>query len=182
MKVRLFVTALLCVGMTSLGILTGCGPQEQKPAAEEQGQAAESGTGGEAVDPHDVPITEEQKQQMREETAKFADAVAKVKALRDTIQRETKDGLPENPFEAHQALDKADIVVQWLPEVARDSGVPKEHWETVNVAANELRELFEQVHQNIDDKADPGFASVADQFDAKIGELETVAQSAPAGE
>jgi hypothetical protein len=79
-------------------------------------------------------------------------------------------------------LDKTDFLVQLLPEIARDSGVPKEHWETVNTAANELRGLFEQVHQNIDDKADPDFAAIQEQIDAKIGELQKIAESAPAGE
>ena len=92
---------------------------------------------------------------MREETAKFADAVAKVKELRDAVERETKDGLPSNPFEAHQALDKADIIVQWLPEIAQNSGVPKDQWETVTTASGTLRELFDQVHLNIDGKKDP---------------------------
>jgi len=136
---------------------------------------ARSGGQEEPVDPHDVPITEEQKQQLRQETAKFADAVAKVKELRDAVERETQGGLPENPFEAHQALDKADIVVQWLPQIARDSGVPKERWEAVNTAASDLREMFDEVHQNIDNKVDPDFASVQQQMDAKIAELEAIA-------
>ena len=120
-------------------------------------------------------ITEEQKQQLRKETEKFPDAVAKVKELRDAVERETKDGIPENPFEAHQALDKAEIVVQLLPEIASKSGVAKEHWEAVNMAAGELRELFDTVHQNIDNKVDPDFASVEPQMDAKIAELEAIA-------
>ncbi len=123
-----------------------------------------------------MPITEEQKQQLRAETAKFADAVAKVKELRDAVGRETKDGIPENPFAAHQALDKADIITQWLPEIARDSGVAKEHWETVNTAAGDLREAFDKVHLNIDNKVDPDFASVEQQMDAKIAELEAITQ------
>ena len=168
-----FVLFLFCVGI-SLGFVTGCGDQKQTESdgadvAHKSGEADE-------VDPHDVPITEEQQQQLREETAKFADAVAKVKTLRDVVESETKNGIPKSPFEVHQALDKADIVVQWLPEIARDSGVAKEHWETVNTAANELRELFEKVHQNIDSKSDPDFASVKQELDAKIAELEAIAQ------
>ncbi len=149
MNVRFHFVVLLSVAVASLGLMAGCG---QEPA-----QSDSDGQQAEVVDPHDVPITEEQKQQLRVETAKFADAVAKVKELRDAVKRETQDGIPENPFEAHQALDKADIVVQWLPEIARDSGVAKEHWETVNTAANELREAFDKVHLNIDNKVDPDF-------------------------
>jgi hypothetical protein len=136
----------------------------------------------EEVDPHDVPITDRQKEELRAATAKLADAIGQIKQLRDAVEKETKDGLPDNPFEAHQALDKADLVFQWLPAIARDSGVPKEQWEAVNAAASDLRGLFEKVHQNIDDKADPDFASVAAQIDQRLGELEALAQAQPAVE
>ena len=169
MNVRFPFLVLLSVTVVSFGLVIGCGDQDAA-------QPDSSGQHAEGVDPHDVPLTEEQKQQLREETAKFADAVAKVKKLRDAVEQETKDGIPENPFEAHQALDKADIVVQWLPQIARDSGVAKEHWETISPAANELREHFDKVHQNIDNKVDPDFGSVEQQMDAKIAELEAIAQ------
>jgi len=174
--IRFRPAVLFSAGLVCFGLILGCG---QKDQADGDQRAARSDSGGEqaeTVDPHDVPITEEQKQQLRKETANFADAVSRIKEFRDVVQEETKDGLPENPFEAHQALDRVDLVVQWLPGIARDSGVPKEHWETINTAANELRELFEKVHQNIDNKADPDFASVEEQIDAKIAELEAIAQ------
>ena len=176
MNVRFPFVVLLGVAVISFGLVIGCGRQDQAGSGEDAVQLAGGGQQTEAVDPHDVPITEEQKQQLRDETAKFADAVAKVKELRDAVERETQDGIPENPFEAHQALDKADIVVQWLPEIARDSGVAKEHWEMVNTAANELRESFDKVHLNIDNKVDPDFTSVEQQMNAKIAELEAIAQ------
>lgn len=176
MKVRFSLAMFSCVGVVCLGTWVGCGQQSPEPPSQEGGQVAQSGAQQEEVDPHDVPITEEQKKELREETAKFADAVAKVRELRDAVERETQDGLPDNPFDAHQALDKADIVVQWLPEIARDSDVPKEHWVTITTAANELREHFDKVHQNIDSKVDPDFASVQQQMDAKIAELEAIAQ------
>lgn len=175
MNVRFSFVVLLSAAVLSLGLMIGCGQQGQTGDSQDAAQP-DSGQQAEAVDPHDVPITEEQKQQLREETAKFGDAVGKVKELRDAVERETQDGIPENPFEAHQALDKADIVVQWLPEIARDSGVAKEHWETVNTAANELREAFDKVHLNIDNKVDPDFASVQQQMDARLAELEAIAQ------
>ena len=176
MNVRFPFVVLLSAAVLSLGLMIGCGQQSQTGGDQDSTEPDSGGQQAEAVDPHDVPITEEQKQQLREDTAKFADAVAKVKELRDAVERETKDGIPENPFEAHQALDRADLVVQWLPEIARDSGVPKEHWETITPAANELRELFDKVHLNIDNKADPDFGSVEQQMDAKIAELEAVTQ------
>jgi len=176
MNIRISLVALLSVVVLSLGLMVGCGQQGPTAGDPDAAQPDSGGQDAKAVNPHDVPITDEQKQQLREETAKFADAVAKVKELRDAVERETKNGIPANPFEAHQALDKADIIVQWLPEIARDSGVAKEHWETVTTAANELREFFDKVHLNIDNKVDPDFASVQQKMDARIAELEAIAQ------
>jgi hypothetical protein len=177
MNVRFPFVVLISVAVLFLGVMIGCGPQAQTGSDQDVTEPGSSaGQNAERVDPHDVPITEEQKRQLREETAKFADAVAKLESFRDTIERETQDGLPENPFEAHQALDRADIVVQWLPEIARDSGVAKENWEAVTTAANELRELFDKVHLNIDNKVDPDFASIKKQMDARVGELQAIAQ------
>ncbi len=176
MNVRFHFVVLLSIAVASLGLMTGCGRQDQTGGDQDPVQSDSDGQDAEGVDPHDMPITEEQKQQLREETAKFADLVAKVKELRDTVERETQDGIPKNPFAAHQALDKADIIVQWLPKVAQDSGVAKEHWVTVTTAANELREAFDTVHLNIDNKVDPDFASVQQQMDTRIGELEAIVQ------
>lgn len=173
MNVRFSFIMLLSATVLSLGLMTGCGPKAETGDQDANKPSSVNQDAGD-VDPHDMPITEEQKQQLREETAKFSDAVAKVKELKDAVQSETKDGIPTNPFKAHQALDKADIIVQWLPEIARKSGVAKEHWETVTVAANELREGFDKVHQNIDNKIDPDFASVEKQMNKRIAELEAI--------
>ena len=169
MSIRISLGLLLLVGVV------GCGrpqqdkvakPGSDKPAAEKKGE----------YNPHDVPITEEQKAELRKETAKFPDAVAKVKEFRNATEAETKNGIPQNPHNAHQALDKADLLLQWLPGIARDSGVPVEQLETVTTTANDLRTLFEQVHQNIDNKKDPNFAGVAAEIDKKIGQLEKVSK------
>jgi hypothetical protein len=168
MSIRISLALLLLVGVV------GCSrpqqdetakPSSDKPAAEKKGD----------YNPHDVPITEEQKAELRKETAKFPDAVAKVKEFRNATETETKNGIPQNPHNAHQALDKVDLLLQWLPGIARDSGVPVEKLETVTTTANDLRTLFEQVHQNIDNKKDPNFAGVAAEIDKKIAELEKTA-------
>ena len=176
MNVRFPFVVLLSVAVVSLGFMIGCGSQDQAGNDPDAAQQDEGGNQAGPVDPHDVPITEEQTQQLREETAKLADAVAKVKELRDVVEQETQDGIPENPFEAHQALDKADIITEWLPKIAQDSGVAKEHWETVTTAANVLREAFDTVHLNIDSKVDPDFASVEQQMDSNIAKLEAITQ------
>jgi len=169
MRFSLVLLFVFCVGF--MGALTGCGKTEEETTS---GGGAFVVEGQDDYDPHDVPITEQQKAELREQTAKFADAVATLKQFRNEVEQETAGGIPEKPFQAHQALDRADLVLQWLPEIARNSGIAKEHWETVNTSANELRTLFEQVHQNIDNKEDPNFAAVADAIDQNLAGLEAV--------
>lgn len=176
MKVRFPSMMLIGLFMISVSFLIGCGPGEQPADQQPSAPAEGDGAHGDMVNPHDVPITDEQKQQLKEETAKYPDAIAKIKELRDAVEKETKDGIPANPFDAHQALDKLDIILPWLPGIARDSGVAKENWEQVNTATNKLRELFESIHQNIDDGKDPGFPGIQAEIDAKIAELSAVSQ------
>jgi hypothetical protein len=157
------------------GILAGCSQATRDQAGKVAGNQTSAENKGD-YNPHDAPITEAQKTELRQQVAQFPVAIAKVKELRDGTERETKDGIPENPYQAHQALDKADLLLQWLPEIARDSGVAKEHWEVVATTANDLRTLFEQVHQNIDNQRNPNFAGVAAEIDLKIAELEKISK------
>jgi hypothetical protein len=178
MPMRLPVAVLLAMIATALWSLAGCNQGSPDVSVAPQGEEAPGATAGETeYNPHDAPITAEQKTQLQEETARFGDAVAKIKELCNAIEAETKDGIPQQPYAAHQALDKADLVLKWLPQVARDSGVAKEHWEEINTAANDLRTLLEKVHHNIDNKQDPNFASVAQALDQKISRLEEIAQN-----
>ncbi|OHB84239.1 MAG: hypothetical protein A2V98_19750 [Planctomycetes bacterium RBG_16_64_12] len=176
MSTRFPRALLLALGSASFGILTGCNQTAEEPSG---GGRAPAAAGEDDYNPHDIPITEQQKTELRDLTAKFAGAVATIKQFCNEVEQETAAGIPANPYKAHQALDKADLVLQWLPEIARNSGVAKEHWETVNTSANELRTLFERVHQNIDNKQDPNFAAVADPIDQKVAVLEKIAAAQP---
>jgi len=178
MSIR-FPIAFLSLALVDLIALSGCSPSSPTPETTPVAKP-EAGGSADAYNPHDMPITEEQKTQLRQEASEFPKAVAVIEDLRNATETETKSGIPENPYKAHQALDKADLVLQWLPEIARDSGVPKEHWETVNTTANALRTSFEKVHQNIDNKQDPDFASVAGEIDSQIAKLKEIAQTPPA--
>jgi hypothetical protein len=169
MSIRTVLTLLLFVGVL------GCNQAQQDQPAKGGGDKSAAKAKGD-YNPHDVPITEEQKADLRKQAAKFPDAVAKIKEYRNETEKETKNGIPQNPFKAHQALDRTDLVLQWLPGIARDSGVPVEKLETVTTTANDLRTLFEQVHQNIDNKKDPNFAGVAAEIDKKLAELEKVSK------
>ena len=165
-RISLVVTAsvfLMCV------VLVGCSQPEQSDGAGGSAQT-NGGDHAEEFDPHDVVITEDDV----ERPADFKDALARIKKYRTDI--ETAAG-GDTPGLAHRPLDELDYVLQWLPTIAKNSEVPKEHWKTINTAAGELRELFEKVHLNIDNKVDPDFASVQEPIDAKICELETVVRA-----
>jgi hypothetical protein len=176
MSIRFAYAVSLAVSLAGFGLSLGCSRSAPEPTGADDAPVSSAESD---YNPHDVPITEQQKTELREQTAGFADALATIKQLRDEVQRETAAGIPEDPYKAHQALDKADLVLQWLPEIARNSDIPKEHWEAVNTTANDLRTLFEQVHQNIDNQQDPDFAAVAGEIDQKLAGLQEIAAAQP---
>jgi hypothetical protein len=177
MSVRFTAIKTLLVIIASLGLIVGCGKSEPtKPAPGQEGAHAQAGTvhdhgdgsGAHSHDPHDVAITETDVKK----PADYKDAVARIKSYRDAIQRDTAT---DTPGLAHRSLDELDIVLKWLPGIARDSNVPKSQWETINTTSQELRGLFEKVHKNIDDKKNPDFPRVAKAVDEGIGRLEAAA-------
>ena len=179
MLMRFSLVMALSLMIAGVGLLVGCNNTTENST----GSNPETPTAEESEDdynPHDMPITDEQESQLRSETAQFPAAVAKIAELRDAVKEGTANGIPENPYETHQALDKVDLVLQWLPEIADSFGVPTEHWEEINTSANDLRNSFEQVHQNIDSKQDPDFAGVAETINQKIVRLQEIAESKPA--
>jgi hypothetical protein len=105
--------------------------------------------------------------------ATYAEALPQVKGYRDTIRTAIETG---TPGKAHRALDELDIVLNKLPAIAKSSGVPIEKWETVNTSAQELRNLFNQVHSAIDDKREPDYKAVAGPIDLAFAKLEQVTQ------
>lgn len=177
---REFTVMWAGVVITSFCLVVGCNQNAPKQGGKAGGDSSSADAAKKEYNPHDVPVTEEQKVKLKEEAAKLSGAMAKIKEFRDATEEETKGGIPENPYKAHQALDQIDLVLQWLPQIARDSDVPKELWEEINTTANDLRTLFEKVHQNIDDQKHPDFASVAQAIDQKIARLEEMAQLPPA--
>jgi hypothetical protein len=134
--------------------LLGCGKSEPPKSAP-------------VHDPDDVPITEADVQM----PASYAEALPRIKSYRDTIRSAIEAGTPNK---AHRSLDELDIVLNKLPSIAKDSGIPKEQWETVNTTAQELRNLFNQVHSAIDAKREPNYKAVAEPVDQAIAKLEQV--------
>jgi hypothetical protein len=180
-----FTTIAAILGLSGL---MGCGGGDDTatdtttttpPVTTPDGGATDgTADGGEAVDPHDVPLTEEEIATLKEDTAEYQAAVDHIKQYRDTIRDETTGG---EPAKAHRALDNADWVLQWLPEVAQNSNVPKEQWETVGENAQKIRDLFNQVHANIDEGKDADYGAVAADVDAAVAALEGVTTAAADG-
>lgn len=127
-----------------------------------------------ATDPDDVPITETDVARPKD----YAEALARVEGHRDTIRDEVVAG---RPTKAHRALDELDIVLDWLPGIARDSGVAKDKWETVNTTAQEIRGLFNQVHSRIDARQEPDYGSVSEAIDRAIASLKSVTSGPSTG-
>lgn len=154
--------------LAGLVLLAGCGSgTEPGPAAQPQSSAAAKAKAKTAHDPDDVPITEADV----ERPEGYDDAVARIKSYRGSIRDDIAAG---RPTKAHRALDELDIVLDWLPGIARDGGVPKEHWEAVNTAAQALREQFNKVHAQIDAGEAPDYDAVAGAVDEAIARLESV--------
>jgi hypothetical protein len=138
--------------MTFIALL-GCTRQPAQPAP--------------AHDPDDVPITDADVAM----PADYAEALPRIASSRDAIRVAIESG---TPAKAHRSLDELDIVLNRLPSIAKDSGIPKEQWETVNITARELRNLFNQLHSAIDEGRPPDYAAVAAPIDKAIEKLQQV--------
>lgn len=169
MLIRMFFLPTVAVAFVAMGLMVGCSQNEQANTdADAPGEPAQDGA---PADPHDVPLTEEEIAQLKQDTARYEDAIEHIQQYQATIQQETTSG---EPAKAHRALDNLDVVLERLPEAARDSGVPKEKWQEVNETAQKLRDLFNQVHANIDAGTDPNYEAVADEIDQGVGTLAAI--------
>src|SRR5438128_1222343 len=141
-------------GLLGVLLLLGCRGAESGPSADVTTSAPEH-------DPDDVPITEADVKM----PASYAEAIPRLKIYREVIRSSVEAG---TPHKAHRPLDELDIVLNKLAPIARDSGIPKDYWETVNVTARELRHLFDKIHSAIDDGRTPDYAAIATDIDQAI--------------
>ena len=149
--------------LAAIAVIVGCGQNSPPPA--DRPPASKASGAQKDHDPDDVAITEADVKM----PANYADAIARLKAYRDTIRTNIEAG---TPTKAHRSLDEQNIVLNKLPQIARDSGVPKTDWEAVNVTAKDLRALFDQLHEAIDAQRKPDYAAVADKIEAALKKLE----------
>jgi hypothetical protein len=154
---RFRIRHMTICSLTVVGVFivaAGCTHVEQSPTAK-------------ASDPDDVPITEAD----IDMPANYADAVTRIGQCRDQI----RDAIAEGSYgKAHRPLDELEIVLWKMPNIARDSGIPKSSWETVVVSSEKLSELFSQVHAAIDDHQEPNYDAVAQPIDEALDRLEEI--------
>jgi hypothetical protein len=165
------LTRLAFLPLVGLVFSIGCGPQSE-PAPQSGSQA---GTAAPAHDPGDIPLTDAQKESLRQGVKSYADALTQIKSYRDTIRDAVAAG---NPAKAHRPLDELDVVLEHLSTVARDHNVPRTEWETVNTSAQQLRDSFNKVHAQIDGGEKADYQAVSADIDAAIGRLEAVSAGA----
>jgi uncharacterized protein YqeY len=160
----------ILLALVPLCFVTGCGDSEPKKTtdkAKDKGKTPDS-----AVDPHDVPMTAEEVQQLKASIKDYQDALKRIRSYRDKIRSETTTG---DPRLAHRSLDELDLVLDWLPEIAEKSGVPRTNREDVTKAAQQLQDLFGKIHKKIDAHQKPDYAAVANDIEAAIKKLESLA-------
>ena len=152
------------VTVVSLALLVGCGDSGTTPPGGKD-------KGGKTVDPHDIPMTEHEKDQLKASIKDYPDALTRIKSYRDKIRTETTSG---EAALAHRPLDELDLVLGWLPQIAEKSGVPKTKLEDLTKTAQQLQDLFNKVHAKIDAHEKPDYAAVANDIEAEIKKLEAL--------
>lgn len=100
--------------------------------------------------------------------ADYAEAVKRIAEYRDAIRSAVIGGDLE---QAHHPLDEADVVLRRLPEIARDSGIPRRSWEQIVVASEDLNELWGQIHEAIDAHQAPDYSALQEAIDDAVDRL-----------
>lgn len=161
------VFALFALGFLLGVVLLGCG--ETAPPSDAQQPANDATAESDEVHIHSDDI---------ERPVDYASALQRIKSYRDTIRDEIAAG---RTGKAHRPLDEAMFVLEWLPEITQESNIPKDKWESVNMSAQKIRSLLDQVHERIDKKQNPDFDSVSEDIGRAIESLESVQQSTDSG-
>lgn len=168
------------------GLLSGCGPSGVAPGTGAAVQDAVRRYDHAHDHPHphehglaphvhehedeDVPIREEDVPM----PADLAEAAIRLRGYCDAIRRALEAG---RPHAAHRPLDELDIVLARLMPVVRDSNVPREQWEAVNLARRDLRLAMLELHAAIDEQRAADYAAIAPRVDTAIAAMSAAARS-----
>lgn len=118
---------------------------------------------------HDVPITKADVKI----PATFAELVVRIETYRDQIEAAIEAGKPET---GHRALDELDIVLEETMTLAQAS-VKEEQLAEVNEARQKIKNAFLELHQSIDAKEKPDYASKQPAIQGAIEKLKQFAAS-----
>lgn len=157
--------AFVVVALVSSALLLGCGDSGKTQTDKTGGKTKD----GKAVDSHDIPMTDKEKDQLKASIKDYQAALTRIKSYRDKIRTETTTG---DPSLAHRSLDELELVLGWLPQIAEKSGMPKTKLEDMTKTAQQLQDLFDKVHEKIDAHQKPDYAAVANDIEAAIKKLE----------
>jgi hypothetical protein len=159
------VTTFAIVSLLATTMFAGCS-KTSEPASQTE---APGGNTAVTHDPDDIPLTDEEIETLKQGITGYADALSKIKSYRNIIRDAIAAG---DPPKAHRSLDELDIVLEHMPTVARDNNIPKSQWETVNTSAQQVRDLFNKLHAQIDGGEKVDYEAVADDIDSSLARLE----------
>lgn len=150
--------------------LIGCSPSQ--PAAKPTPADPDHGHVEGKEHSHDVQITKADVKL----PATFAELVSQIETYRDQIKAAIESGKPET---GHRALDELDIVLEETMTLAQAS-VKEEQLAEVNQARQTIKNAFLELHQSIDAKERPDYASKESVIQIAIESLKRTAAATPA--
>jgi chaperonin cofactor prefoldin len=83
------------------------------------------------------------------------------------------------PDEARRPLDEAEIVLEHIGKIARDSNLPRSDWEMISTARRALRESFETLQDQIEARETPDYKAVEHTIDRALNEIEAASDDTP---
>jgi len=164
------VPCVYIVSLLAITVLTGCS-KTSEPATQTE-VPSENTTA--AHNPDDISLTDSEIEALKQGVTSYTDALSKIKSYRNTIRDEIAAG---DPHKAHRPLEELNAVLEHLPIVARDNNIPKSQWETVNTSAQQLRDLFNKVHAQIDGGEEVDYTAIAGDIDLVLAKLAGVEPS-----
>lgn len=147
----------------ALLLLCGCNQGAMAPHAQTAEVASDAGGEEAPVTEADVPMP-----------ADYAEAIERLCGYRDAIQKAVDSG---QLHDAHRPLDETNIAIERLPALARSSGVPRNDWEQVVVAGEDLAEALDEIHSQIDAGQKPDYAAHAAAIDEALARLKAAGQT-----
>ena len=129
---------------------------EHKEAAHKEGHAEghKEGHGHSAAD---------MKAQV-EKLASYADAMHEIEEHREQIEHLIEAG---KLADVHAPAEVISMIAKRLPELAKKSGIPQEHWKNINTQSRDLANMFDE----IDEAADAGKRSETEAAFARMVKL-----------